>query len=483
MDPRVRSWLDRAQELTEAGAYADAADHERMAADRVAVLGDRAPERAALLDQASRRRLAEGSAAAAKNSLRELVDVAEEAGETRLGFLARHRLGLVAQLEGDHGAALGALDDALAYAHGRFGPVFTPAAATHLARARSLAALQRRDEARGELEAAEAVARRGSDTRTAEAARRALGGLRRGHAAAPAASPDPPTSTPPAERRFDPDAVDAALAELDALVGLAAVKRQVRSLVNFMRVQQARQQAGHRTVTIAQHLCFVGSPGTGKTTVARLYGRLLHALGRLESDRLVETSRGDLVAGFIGQTATAVNRIVDASIGGVLFIDEAYALTAGDSPQDFGREAVAELIKRMEDDRDRLAVIFAGYDAPMRRFLGSNPGLASRVSEVVIFADYSAQELAEVFRRFAARDDYALSPAGEERLTAVLSEMTAARGGDFGNARTVRNLFEDAIVAQADRLVEAGAAMGPALRGLEPADLDAALESYRAGVR
>src|SRR5215207_1174329 len=420
MDPRVRSWLDRAQELTEAGAYADAADHERMAADRVAVLGDRAPERAALLDQASRRRLAEGSAAAAKDSLRELVDVAEEAGETRLGFLARHRLGLVAQLEGDHGAALGALDDALAYAHGRFGPVFTPAAATHLARARSLAALQRRDEARGELEAAEAVARRGSDTRTAEAARRALGGLRRGHAAAPAASPDPPTSTPPAERRFDPDAVDAALAELDALVGLAAVKRQVRSLVNFMRVQQARQQAGHRTVTIAQHLCFVGSPGTGKTTVARLYGRLLHALGRLESDRLVETSRGDLVA---------------------------------------------------------------GYDAPMRRFLGSNPGLASRVSEVVIFADYSAQELAEVFRRFAARDDYALSPAGEERLTDVLAEMTAARGEDFGNARTVRNLFEDAIVAQADRLVEAGAAMGPALRGLEPADLDAALESYRAGVR
>src|SRR5829696_6805301 len=139
MDPRVRSWLDRAQELTEAGAYADAADHERMAADRVAVLGDRAPERAALLDQASRRRLAEGSAAAAKDSLRELVDLAE----------------------GDHGAALGALDDALAYAHGRFGPVFTPAAATHLARARSLAALQRRDEARGELEAAEAVARRG----------------------------------------------------------------------------------------------------------------------------------------------------------------------------------------------------------------------------------------------------------------------------------------------------------------------------------
>jgi SpoVK/Ycf46/Vps4 family AAA+-type ATPase len=226
---------------------------------------------------------------------------------------------------------------------------------------------------------------------------------------------------------------------------------------------------------VSQHVAFTGSPGTGKTTVARLYGRLLHAIGVLATDKLIETSRAQLVAGFVGQTSGKVDAVVDSALDGVLFVDEAYALTESGSDEDFGAEAVTQLLTRMEADRDRLAVIFAGYSEPMARFLASNPGLESRVSEMISFPDYAPGELFEIFAVFCARADYELSPAAEARLREALEMLHAERDERFGNARTVRNVFEDAIVAQASRLGDATAADRARLRALEPEDIEAAV--------
>jgi hypothetical protein len=290
-------------------------------------------------------------------------------------------------------------------------------------------------------------------------------------ARAPAPAPEP--SRPPED-------FHTILAELDTLVGLADVKARIRALAEFMRVQAVRQQAGLQRVPVSQHLAFTGAPGTGKTTVARLFGRLLHSLGVLKTDRLVETSRAELVAGFVGQTAAKVDKAVDDALDGVLFIDEAYALTESGSDEDFGREAVTQLIKRMEDERGRLAVIVAGYSRPMADFLASNPGLQSRVGEVIEFPDYDPGELRQIFAGFCAAADYDLTPAAAARLAIILDGLYAARTERFGNARTMRNLFEDAIVAQAGRLGDAGPADVARLRALEPPDLDAALASYEA---
>ena len=300
-----------------------------------------------------------------------------------------------------------------------------------------------------------------------------------------AASPRRRSESPPL-KGSDPSraagaagSVEEVLAELDALVGLAEVKARIRALTEFLRVQGVREQAGLRNVDVSQHLAFTGSPGTGKTTVARLFGRLLHALGALATDRLVETSRAQLVAGFVGQTSARVDAVVDSALDGVLFIDEAYSLTESGSQEDFGNEAVTQLVKRMEDERGRLAVIVAGYTAPMTRFLESNPGLRSRIGEIIEFPDYAPDELQAIFARFCADADYELSPGAAERLRAVLTELYDARDKTFGNARTVRNLFEDAIVAQASRLVDVRSHDRELLRTLEPADVDAALAAFR----
>ena len=356
------------------------------------------------------------------------------------------------------------------------------------ARARSY--LDRADEAMRESRFADAVGfvrlardqvrKLGDPPAGLEACRAALERIERArqgarhHAAAPPARPQaPPTEVP------DTASVEEVLAELDALIGLAGVKARIRALTEFLRVQGVRERAGLRNVEVSQHLAFTGSPGTGKTTVARLFGRLLHALGALASDRLVETSRSQLVAGFVGQTAARVDAVVDSALDGVLFIDEAYALTETGSQEDFGNEAVTQLVKRMEDERERLAVIFAGYTEPMTRFLESNPGLRSRVGEVIEFPDYTPDELLAIFAKFCGDADYDLSPDASLRLRAVLAGLYDARDESFGNARAVRNLFEDAIVAQASRLIEADPSDRALLRTLEPADVDAAVAAYR----
>lgn len=268
----------------------------------------------------------------------------------------------------------------------------------------------------------------------------------------------------PEERKKE---LDEAMAEFTGLVGLKDVKAEVDRLVDLLAVQARRKEAGKKVPEMGLHLVFVGPPGTGKTTVARLIGRIYKGLGVLRSGHLVETDRAGLVAGYIGQTAIKVDAIVKDALDGVLFIDEAYTLETG-SDQDFGQEAIAALLKRMEDERERLAAILAGYDQPMQRMLDSNPGLRSRFPTILQFSAYTAEELAEIFRRMMGKYDYTLSPEADRHLVTVCERMIANQGPNFGNAREVRNLFEDAVAAHAQR-----AADDPALdlSTLEPQDL------------
>lgn len=254
----------------------------------------------------------------------------------------------------------------------------------------------------------------------------------------------------PEERKSE---LDEAMAEFKGLVGLATVKAEVDRLVDLIAVQRRRKAAGKKVPEMGLHLVFVGPPGTGKTTVARLIGRIYRGLGALRSGHLVETDRAGLVAGYIGQTAIKVDKIVHEALDGVLFIDEAYTLETG-TDQDFGQEAIAALLKRMEDERERLAAVLAGYDVPMQRMLDSNPGLRSRFPTILQFVAYTAEELAEIFRRMMRKYDYTLSAAAEHHLVEVCARMIANQGPNFGNAREVRNLFEDAVAAHAQRAAD-----------------------------
>ena len=243
--------------------------------------------------------------------------------------------------------------------------------------------------------------------------------------------------------------------ELESLIGLESVKQEVNDLSSFIKIQQMRQSKGLKASPISYHCVFTGNPGTGKTTVARIIADIYKELGVLSKGHLVETDRSGLVAEYVGQTAVKTNKVIDSALDGVLFIDEAYSLAPASS-NDFGHEAMATLLKRMEDNRDRLIVILAGYGDEMQTFIDANPGLQSRFNRYIHFPDYSADELVEIFLSNLKKNEYVLADDALDTLKKEINDAVSKKDKNFGNARTIRNIFERTLQNQARRISKSG---------------------------
>jgi len=282
------------------------------------------------------------------------------------------------------------------------------------------------------------------------------------------ADPQAPPPPPPDEPARP---IEDLLAELDSLIGLADVKTEVRLVTDLLRVQQLRKERNLPTIDTSLHLVFVGNPGTGKTTVARLLAQIYHSVGALTRGQLVETDRSGMVAGFVGQTAPLVVTRFDEADGGMLFIDEAYTLVRG-GENDFGREAVDQMVKLMEDRRDRTAVVVAGYPVEMAELIAANPGLKSRFRKTITFPDYSTDELIAIFDGICSKQKYELDDPARQRLRAIIDAEPRDKG--FGNGRFARNVFEGAVARHASRVAQLEAPTDEDLQRFHPDDLGAA---------
>ena len=284
----------------------------------------------------------------------------------------------------------------------------------------------------------------------------------------PTATAKPGDGKPAEEELPPPEKMEDLLAELDSYIGLGAVKEEVHNLINMVQVYKLRREHDLPTTDMSLHMVFTGNPGTGKTMMARMMARIYRSLGILSKGQLVEVDRSGLVAGYVGQTALKTQKVIEKAMGGVLFVDEAYALN-GKSENDFGQEAIDTLLKAMEDHRDDLVVIVAGYTDLMDKFIHSNPGLESRFNRFLLFEDYSLDELMAIFKMRCGKG-YTLSPEAEPLVRDYIAEESAD-GDGFGNARGVRNIFEHILVAQNNRLAKLDTVTRDDLMTLLPEDV------------
>lgn len=241
--------------------------------------------------------------------------------------------------------------------------------------------------------------------------------------------------------------------ELNALVGLEEVKNKVQDLIAFQKVQKMRREKNLYSEKNTLHLAFIGNPGTGKTTVARIVGRIYKCIGLLSKGHFIEVSRTDLIAGYQGQTALKVKKVIEEARGGVLFIDEAYSITENDNSDSYGRECLTELTKALEDYRDDLVVIVAGYTEPMKKFFESNPGLKSRFNTFIEFEDYSPNELDQILISICKNNDYILAESVKEKIHLYFEKQTLSKDVNFANGRLARNIYDDLVMNHARRVV------------------------------
>lgn len=271
------------------------------------------------------------------------------------------------------------------------------------------------------------------------------------------------------------------LAELDSLIGLENVKQDIHTLINFVKINKIRAQRGLKTAEISYHLVFSGNPGTGKTTVARLLAKIYQKIGVLSQGHLIETDRSGLIAGYQGQTAIKTSEVIDEAMGGILFIDEAYSLVQDDNDT-YGKESIATILKEMEDNRGDLIVIVAGYDDLMHKFIDSNPGLRSRFNKYFHFPDYTGEEMEKIFMLQCKNNGYEVNDSAKLVLRDHFNQLYDSRDANFGNGRDVRNIFENVINAQANRLAEGSDFTTENLLTLTEEDVEAVLGANKVNI-